>query len=229
MFCFPYAGVGVSAFREWWAWPATDIEICCLQIPGRESRIREPPFKTVSALVPPLVAALTPWLERPYVFFGHSLGALIAFEAANAVRRAGLRMPKHLYVSASHAPQLPWPYPAVHDLDDMEFLSEVHTRYESVPQQVFQDPDLRSLILPGLRADFALVETYRYIPKPALDCPISAFGGDQDATVPADSLTAWRHQTKSTFRMQILPGKHFFLNAVRPRLTQLLADELSGG
>jgi len=229
MFCFPYAGVGISAFRDWWNWPASDVEICCLQMPGRESRVREPAFKAVSELVPALVNALTPWLQQPYVFFGHSLGALIAFEVANAVRRAGIGPPRHLFVSASHAPQLPWPYPPVHHLDDLDFLNEVQMRYESVPRQVFQDPDLRSLVLPGLRGDFALVETYQYAKKPALDCPISAFGGDQDTTVPTESLAAWGHQTCSTFRMQMLPGKHLFLNALRPRLAQLLSDELSGG
>jgi medium-chain acyl-[acyl-carrier-protein] hydrolase len=225
IFCFPYAGGGISAFREWWQWPEPDVEVCCLQLPGREGRIHEPPIRAISELVPMIVENLAPWLDQPYVLFGHSLGALIAFEVAHAIRSARLPLPRHLFVSASHAPQLPWPYPAVRHLGDREFLDEVHRRYNSVPQQVFDDPDLRDLVLPALRADFSLVETYRYTKQTALECPISAFGGQDDWTVPVESLTAWQHQTCKSFRVHMLPGNHLFLSSVRSKLTGLLSDE----
>jgi medium-chain acyl-[acyl-carrier-protein] hydrolase len=216
--CFPGAGAGGAAFRDWWDWPDTDIEICSVQLPGRESRIHEPPISTFPELTPVIAASLQPWIGQPYIFLGHSLGAWIAFEVARELRRLSRPGPRHLFVAAAAAPHLPWPHPPIRELSDHELLNAVDRRYHSIPLQVFEDRDLRALVAPGLRADFSLVETYQYRESPPLECPISVFGGDRDSTVSFAKLEAWRQQTCGNFRVQTLAGDHFVLGALRLRL-----------
>ena len=166
---------------------------------------------------------LIPWLGQPCIFLGHSLGARIAFEVVRELRRMEAPGPRHLFVAAGAAPQIPWPYPPLHDLSDYELLTAVNRRYHSIPRQVFDDLDLRALLVPGLRADFTLVETYKYKDEPALDCPISVYGGDRDSTLSVADYEAWRKQTCGRFRMQMIEGDHFLLGALRLRL---LTDEI---
>jgi medium-chain acyl-[acyl-carrier-protein] hydrolase len=229
MFCFPYAGVGLSAFRGWWDEVDPDIEVCCIQTPGRENRIHERPVADISELAQAIAANLAPWLDRPYVFYGHSLGALIAFEVARALRKEMRPAPEHLLVSASRAPHLPWPHLPVHQLSDLDLLAEVNRRYDSVPRQILEDRELRDLVVPALRADFALIETYRYVDGAPLQCPISAFGGQHDSTVSAASLDAWRHQTCTAFRLRMLPANHLFLNRLRRELLYMISAALKHG
>ena len=154
LICFPGAGAGAATFRDWWEWPDPNVEICCVQLPGREGRIRERAIKTFSELVPAVTNHLVPWLGQPYIFMGHSLGAWIAFEVARELRQMGAPGPRHLFVAAGQAPQIPWRHPPIHELSDHELLMAVNRRYHSIPRQVFDDPDLRELVLPALRADF---------------------------------------------------------------------------
>ncbi len=226
MFCFPYAGVGVSAFRGWWD-QLPDLEVCFVQTPGRENRIHETPVSAIPELVRSIAASLASWVDRPYVFYGHSLGAIVAFETIRALRRGTQRQPEHLFVSASRAPQLPWPNLPVRHLSDLDLLAEVNRRYGSVPKLVVDDPEMRELVVPALRADFALIETYRYTEEPPLECPISAFGGEYDSMVPAGPLEAWRHQTSKEFNLRMLPGDHLFLGSLRRELLGLISAELA--
>jgi medium-chain acyl-[acyl-carrier-protein] hydrolase len=223
--CFPGAGAGVSTFRDWWDWPDPAIEVCCLQFPGRESRIHERPIACLPELVAAVAAKLNPWLGQPYVFLGHSLGGLIAFETARAIRSAGGVGPRHLFVAACGAPQIPWPYPKIHTWSDLEFLTEVNRRYHSIPRLVFDDPEVRQFVLPGLRADFTMVETYGYEEQPGLDCPISAFAGHDDSTLPTWMVEAWRQQTIRGFDTQTLQGDHFLLASVRRQLLPVLSED----
>src|ERR1700683_5552118 len=136
LFCFPYAGGGASAYRTWNKELTSDIEVCWIQWPGRENRIRERPFETIDELVPALVNDLSEWLVPPFAFYGHSLGAKIAFETTRHLRRPGSVQPSHLFVGASQAPQLPWPHPPLHVLREDEFIKEVQKRYGGVPREV---------------------------------------------------------------------------------------------
>jgi medium-chain acyl-[acyl-carrier-protein] hydrolase len=227
LFCFPYAGTGVAVFRNWGEDLSPAVEVCGIQLPGREHRWSEPPVGSIDELIPPLVEGLRPWLNRPYAFYGHSLGARIAFEVARALRGTGLPQPSHLFVGASPAPQIPWSWPALRSMEDGDFLDEIQRRYGGIPKQILAEPELLAALLPTLRADVALMETYRYIPEGPLDCPITAIGGAGDRIVPPSALQAWWTQTRNCFELHLLEGDHFFLQSQRQRLLGLISAELA--
>ena len=228
MFCFSYAGAGASAYRGWHEDFPPSVEICCVQTPGRENRIREKPMTRMTDLSEHVAGAIRPWLDRPFVFFGHSMGALVAFEVIRRLREyhSSLEL-KHLFVSAARAPQLPWPYPATQGLPESEFLAEVHRRYESVPGQVVEDKELRALVVPALRGDFEIVETYRYAGTAPLEAPISAFFGDSDPAVSESAMDAWRCHTTGAFRLHRMRGSHIFLQTARRELTSAVYAALA--
>ena len=227
VFCFPYAGGGVSIFRAWSDGLPADVEVCPVQLPGRGTRLMEPPFTRLSPLIQALAQALFPLLDKPFVFFGHSLGALVSFELARQLRREYAIKPVRLFISADRAPQIANRDPAIHTLPEEEFLVEL-CHLNGTPGEVLEDDELRAIMLPLLRADFAVYETYEYSTEPPLDCPISAFGGLQDRRVSRGDLEAWRDQTSVAFSLRMFPGDHFFLNTTRPSLLEALSQELCG-
>lgn len=225
LFCFPYAGSGATVFRAWSNELPPTIEVCAIQYPGRENRLSEPLLSNTAALVKALVTDLLPLLDRPYAFFGHSLGALIAFEIArqvDEVRRANLR---HLFVSAHAAPQIANTDPPMHQLPPADFIRKI-ADLDGTPQEILQNAEMMELLYPILRADFAVNETYAYRPGPLLDCPISALGGLRDQLVDRSQLEAWREQTRGAFALRMFPGQHFFLNDMRPLLLRILTQDL---
>jgi len=224
LFCFPYAGAGASIFRTWHSFMTPEIEVCSLQLPGRETRIKEPLFTDLVPLIPALTSALIPHLDLPFVFFGHSVGALISFEVARRLRRLQYSQPSHLFVSGRDAPQLPVLTP-IHQLPDGEFLTEIR-RYNGTSANVLQHAELIKLFLPILRADLAINETYAYADDIPLNCPISVFGGQDDAIATPDSLTAWRDHTSSNFSLRIFPGDHFFLKTQPEALSKAIFEDL---
>jgi medium-chain acyl-[acyl-carrier-protein] hydrolase len=227
LFCFPYAGGGVSIFRAWSDTLPADVEVCPLQFPGRGTRLMEPPFTQLSPLVQALAEALFPLLDKPFAFFGHSLGALVSFELARRLRRQYAVQPVRLFISADRAPQIPNRDPAIHSLPEGEFLTELR-RLKGTPTELLEDEEVMQIMLPVLRADFAVYETYRYSTEPPLNCPISAFGGLQDHRVNRGDLEAWRDHTGVSFSLTMFPGDHFYLNTTQPALLQALSQELRG-
>ena len=209
LFCFPFAGGGASLFRTWPERLQSDIEVCAIQLPGREERLAETPFDRLASLVDVLVDVLSPHMDLPFAFFGHSLGSLISFELTRRLRRQKDPGPLHLFVSGSRAPQIPDPDSPIHQLPDAEFI-EALRRFNGTPKAVLDNPELMELFLPLLRSDIRLYETYIYDHEDPLDCPISAYGGLEDEEVSREELAAWRDQTRSRFSMQIFPGDHFF-------------------
>lgn len=210
VFCFSHAGVGATVYRNWQEQAGSGISIARIQLPGRENRIREPLYESIPPLVEGLVEAIGASLSGSFAFFGHSLGATVAFETARALRRAGLPQPMALGVAAARAPQLPWPHPPLRDLDDLPLLHEVQRRYGSVPPVMLEDRELREMLLPILRADLRLVETYQYEDGPPFAFPIVAFGGERDHMVGRPEIEAWAAQTTGAFRSRFLPGGHLF-------------------
>ena len=227
LFCFPYAGGGALIFRTWADGLPADVEVCPIQLPGRGTRLMEPLFTQLSPLIQALAQALLPLLDKPFAFFGHSLGALVSFALARQLRRQYGVQPVHLFVSAGRAPQLPHQGLPVHTLPEEDFLAELR-RLNGTPSAMLEHEELMQIALPVLWADFAVYETYVYATELPLNCPISTFGGLRDRTVSQSDLEAWREQTSGSFSLQMFPGDHFFLNTTQPLLLRVLSQELHG-
>lgn len=226
LFCFPFAGGGASTYRAWPQHLPADIEVAAVQLPGREERLREAPIHNAADLCPQLAVALAPYLDRPFAFFGHSMGALLAFELTRTLRRACQPLPTQLFVSAHCGPRKPHCLPPVAGLNDRELLRLLR-RLGGTRNEVLDDSEVMRVLLPLLRADLGLCETYRYAADAALPCPISAFGGTLDDFVRRADLMSWKAETKSAFQTRMFPGGHFFLDDIRPRLLQTIAEDLA--
>lgn len=226
LFCFSYAGGGASIYRPWIENLPALIDVCPIQLPGRENRIRETPYSQIAPLAEALSQQLQPYLDLPFAFFGHSLGALVSFEVTRRLREQQLPLPLQLLVSACRAPQLPSRLPHIHRLPPEEMKKEL-SRYNGTPGAVLENNELMELMLPILRADFAICETYTFKDEPPLSCPISALGGLQDETVSRNDLAAWQEQTTGTFRLRMFSGDHFYLHSDRLQLLTTLSQELA--
>ena len=202
------------------------LEISPVQLPGREHRLSDPPFVAVDPLVSSVVDRLT--LDRPFGLFGHSMGALIAFEVAHALRRRGLRGPERLFVSGFRAPHMPDRWPLLHTLDDRAFVKELR-ELEGTPDEVAEHEELMALLLPTLRADVTLCETYRYQTAEPLDVPITVFGGTRDPRVSREELEGWREHTRQATEIVLFPGHHFFIKAFASEIVTSIARHLAGG
>ena len=225
LFCFPYAGGGALIYRAWTQALPDDVELCAVQLPGREQRLREPPIRRVSQAVDLLSAALARHLDRPFAIFGHSMGAVLGYETARRLLVDTGIEPCRLFVSGHRAPHLPSRKPPLHGLPDDAFIAGVKA-LDGTPADVFEDKELMGLVLPMLRADFELVETYAELPGPRLSCPVMAMGGDADTDVPMEDITPWQDVTRGPFKSAFFRGGHFFLNTARDDLLEVLVNEL---
>jgi len=227
LFCFPHAGVGPSVFRGWADELPADTEVCLIQIPGREGRLREVPHVSITELVPALIEDMSLLLDRPFAFYGHSLGATVAFECAKHIRRNLRVEPLHIFLGASQAPQLPWKHSPMRSLPDDQFLSEMAKRYGALPAEVISDPEMRALVVPILRADISMIENYEHLRESPLACDITVFGGLRDHMVKRAELESWREQTTGRFRLQMLDGNHLFLKSHKDQLLLSIAGEIN--
>jgi surfactin synthase thioesterase subunit len=225
LLCFPYAGGAASAFRPWGDVLPPDIEVHAVQLPGREWRLKEEPFRRVEPLVEALLGALDPLLDRPVAFFGHSLGALVAYELARGLRRTGRPVPAHLFVSAYRAPHLPQTEPPLHDAPDEVFRTSLRT-LDGTPEELLGNEELMALVLPTLRADFELSDRYEHVPEPPLTTPISAFGGLGDLVTPRERLEPWAEHTAAAFKLRMVPGGHFFVHESRDLVLRAVFQDL---
>ncbi len=224
--CLPHAGGGAAPFYRWSSWLPPDIRLLPVNLPGRESRLREAAIDELPRLIEAMGQAIDPELDGPFAVAGHSMGAMLAFELARRWRRQGKRMPACLIVAACKAPQLPERLALIHGLPEGEFLAKLQQRYQGIPQEVASQKDLMRLLLPTLRADFKLVETYQYQPGLPLDCPILALAGDEDQHVTPAEVSAWREQTTGAFSLRILPGGHFFVHDAPASVVPILVRHL---
>ena len=225
LFCFPYAGAGAVIYRDWPRLLPPEIQLLPVHLRGRGGRFIEEPFRQLPELVESLAGELAPHLDRPFAFFGHSMGALISYELSLHLRAAGKPLPLHLVVSGRRAPQLPSVKPPLHGLSEPEFRRELR-QLAGTPPEILEHEELMELFTPILRADFAVCETYRFGEAEPLECPISAFGGMEDPDVSREDVSAWRERTRGPFRARMFPGGHFFLNEQRAPLVRAVAEDL---
>ena len=224
LFCFHHAGGGTLSFRNWDIELSPVVEIYLIQLPGRERRLSEPAFTQIEPLIQKLKKVILPHLKQPFAFFGYSMGRLVAFELTRRLRQDEKLNPKHLFVCAHRAPQLPKTKPPIHQLPDAEFMEELR-RLNGTPKEILANDELMAFLLPTLRADFAVIETYNYYDEPPLNCSITAFGGLEDTEASREEVEAWNLQTNANFKLHILPGDHFFLHSAHSRLLQILYTE----
>lgn len=234
LFCVPHSGAGAAVYRPWDSLLPDDVELVSLRLPGREARFREPAFSSLDDLVPELVDDLTPLLDVPYGWFGHSGGALVAFEACREIRRRALPEPARLAVSSRPAPHLAAPSvsvlglpegTSVRDATDAE-LAALVAALNGAPGEVRGGTAAFAPFVKTLRADLSFVEAYEYRPEPPLDLPISVFGGEQDPAASLEDLRAWHAHSSVSCAVQAFPGSHFYLHQVRERFVAALVRAL---
>jgi len=227
LFCFSHAGGGAAFFRPWRTALAPAIDVRPVQLPGRECRFDEPPYRRMDQLLEPLCAALEPYLDRPYALFGHSMGSLVAYEIACRFSEGSGPAPSCLIVSGRRGPRIPSDHRLLHRLPDAEFLTEVG-RLGGMPQEVLDEPDLLAIILRALRADFELTETYRPPHGARLASAVAAYMGTTDPEVDRCGLDGWRQETTGPFTARVFPGGHFYLKGDRPDVLRAVAQDLAG-
>lgn len=226
LFCFPFAGGGASIYRTWQNSLPREIEVCAVQLPGRESRLRDEPFRRLGPLIEKLIEVLAPEDELPFAFFGHSMGAIIAYHLTLRLRELKKPMPSMLLVSGRRAPFLPpEDDDVIYHLPDDEFKDKLR-ELDGTPETVLEHPELMELMLPLLRADFELVDTSETVTAEPLEMPVVAFGGLRDEEVQKEKLEAWTEVTRGSFRLRMFPGGHFFIQEDRNSLLGAVAEDL---
>jgi medium-chain acyl-[acyl-carrier-protein] hydrolase len=213
-------------FRKWREQLPATIEVAPVELPGHGASVSTIPFKTLPLLIDALCCAIEPHLNKPFALFGHSMGAIIGFELARMLRRKRRATPLHLFASGCGAPQIPRSSRNLHSLPDAAFLDELR-RLNGTSPDVLTSAELVQLLLPTLRADFAICETYAYSAEPPLNCGITVFGGADDKEISYDRLCSWKQQTTSEFTVSILPGDHFFLHSAERYLLDQISQRLN--
>jgi len=227
--CFPHAGGGGNAYRPWANTLPEDVELCAIELPGRETRFGEPLVNRMPTLLEALEPIAEALCDRDTVFFGHSMGAVLAYELALRLEARGGRVPRHLVVSARRAPHLAVGDPAIHALSDDAFLDALVTRYEGIPAELLAHRDLIDLLLPIVRADITLLETFTPTRDGRLGCPISAFGGVADRHATREQLEGWAAHTAGGFDCRTFEGGHFYLGQRRDQVMDALSAILRRG
>ena len=228
LFCLPHAGAGTAIYNTWKRFLPPSVELCSIQIPGREARIAEPSYTDCARLIAEATAALSGYMDKPYAIFGHSMGALLAFDLARSLRSAGYPTPSCLFVSGRDATHIPIKHEPIHTKSDEDFLAALSLRYGGLPKEVLEMPELMEVYLPILRADMTLLETHQYEALAPLDCPIVALYGADDPNVSPESLDAWREHTTAGFEAVRFEGNHFYLTGPsRSALLEYLSERLS--
>jgi medium-chain acyl-[acyl-carrier-protein] hydrolase len=228
LLCLPHAGAGASVYRAWGRGLPTSISACPVQPPGREKRHSEPPLTSVREVARQLAPEIIATVRRPYAIFGHSTGALCAFEVSREIRRLGGPLPVHLFVAGRRAPSIPMPRTELVGLSADE-LAKALRRLGGTPENVLESPAMLQLLQPLLAADFQVNEVYDYRAEPRLPIPVTAFASTTDHFATPDEVACWRDETDSRYTRLVLEGGHFaiFDNAAAV-LGQIAVDLESG-
>lgn len=209
LFCFPHAGGNANNYIHWQNSLSPGIQLCVLQLPGRGSRIQDAALDSMDDLVAAIVEGISPYLDKPFAFFGHSMGAIVAYEVSQRLRALNKAMPRQLLVSSCRGPGIPRPYADIHALPFDELLASLG-ELNGTPTEALANRELMTMMEPSIRADFKIIETRVYTEQAPLNLPITALGGKQDPSVSAQDLQAWRQHTDSGFWLKLFDGDHFY-------------------
>ena len=210
LFCLPFAGGTALTYRPWVTLAPPELELCPIQLPGRDNRQQEPAFRRMCDLVDALADALEPHLDLPYGLFGHSMGARVAFELARRLRTRGAPAPIHLFVSGSRAPHIPSGIADLHSMTDAALIEELRA-IGGTPDEILEDAPTMAKLLPVVRADFEVLETYRFDGADRIACDITAYRGASDRCASREGTEAWERLTSGRFALKTFPGQHFFI------------------
>jgi medium-chain acyl-[acyl-carrier-protein] hydrolase len=226
MFCVPYAGGGASVYYPWREAVPPRFELCPIQLPGREARADEACIDDFFQMVEVLAPIVGRHLELPYVIYGHSMGAGLAFELARRLARDYGKPPLHLFVGAHRSPNKPYSYPTVQSVSGDQVL-KILMRFNGMPRAILENQELLDMFLPILRSDLSVCETYAYEGQLQLDCPITLFTGASDGNVPPHEIAGWEAQTTAHFTHHIIDGDHFFLKSHKEVLLEKMFTSLT--
>ncbi|MFS1524197.1 thioesterase II family protein [Microbulbifer sp. 2304DJ12-6] len=233
LFCFPYGGGGLSAFSDWAASMPPGVELAVMELPGRGQRFSEPLMHDMSVIIERMANEFISYIDKPYVFFCHSLGAFLGFELMQALRRRDVSLPKLFMVAGMRAPQFEVEN-QLHSLDDDAFLIALD-QYNGTPANILANRELMNLYLPIFRADFSLSEKYQYRPSKPFNLPFIFMGGRDDHTVREVESDGWQLHSERPIVQKFFPGDHFFLfnegktavlSTLASSLRQVMADGL---
>eukprot|EP00771_Trimastix_marina_P000791 gnl/Trimastix_PCT/1820.p1 GENE.gnl/Trimastix_PCT/1820~~gnl/Trimastix_PCT/1820.p1 ORF type:complete len:284 (+),score=75.27 gnl/Trimastix_PCT/1820:90-941(+) len=212
VFCFANAGAGSVIFgKKWQNGLPENVEFCAMSLPGRLHRRTEPVFRTMAHLIPAIVVALEPMLgEKPFAFLGHSVGATICYATARALRDQGKPIPLHLFVSGRYAPHLPYPHQPVGEMEDRAFVRTMQFIYGE--SEGLQNPDLRDFVVPPLKADMQVGESYRHVAGAPLDCSLTTWGGSEDQNSTPALIDPWKTLVAKASQRFMVPDGHLFLD-----------------
>ncbi|OBP13464.1 hypothetical protein A5320_18080 [Rheinheimera sp. SA_1] len=225
LFCFHYGGGGASAFRDWHELLPHHVEVICVQFPGRESRFPEPLISDLNEICSQIIKEIQPYLNKPFVFFGHSLGALITHHVSARLMNCGLRTPETIIVSGRSAPQDDEVYyKKITHLPDDEFVENLK-EYGGTPELILENTELMNVYVPILRSDFLVSESKERVPG-KVSFPIAVFGGFQDK-MSEQKLSQWQHETTKSCSVTMFSGNHFFINQNKDEVLKTVAELLA--
>ncbi|MEU5687395.1 thioesterase II family protein [Streptomyces venezuelae] len=227
LICFPHAGGSASYFHPLAQSPTLlpDTEVLAVQYPGRQDRRRERLLDGVPEMADRIAEALLPFDDRPMAFFGHSMGAVLAFEVAQRLREGATGEPRALFVSGRRAPSV-HRRGTVHLLNDADLVGELR-RAGGTDPRFLDDEELLAEIIPVVRSDYRAVELYQWAPTSPLSCPVTALVGDRDPQAPVDEVEAWRQHTDGPFDLKVFSGGHFYLNTHQRGVADVISEALA--
>lgn len=212
LFCFPYAGGGGGIYKKWLPHLGNDVSVYPVILPGRERRFSEPPYVSLELLIDDFMEVIKPYLDKPFAFFGHSMGALIAFEVTKRIEQNTNYKPKHLFISAKAAPHIEKSTQNKHLLSNTSLIEELR-RMNGTDTAILENKELMDAMLPIIRADFQLLETYHYNPGYLINTPMTIFGGMNDEEVSHKKLVEWATLSRNKhFQLNLFRGDHFFIH-----------------
>jgi len=225
LICFPYAGTSANAYKNLAHYAPPFIDIIAVQLPGRGRYLGETPFDNIKPAVEAIAVSIKPYLNNNFAFFGHSMGALLSFETAHYLNSGHSLNPCHLIVSGCQHPAFVDNSPLYHRLPDAELINELR-RLNGTPDELLNNHEMLNLMLPAIRADYQICETYKFTNSHKLKCPITVYGGYSDETETKD-LHAWEDYSTGDFTLKMFKGDHFFIHSSQKEVTNHLFNELN--